>query len=48
MDEQAGRSQIHVVFETLHSKGYLYEYHTNDTTNELEDFYFVHPTSFKI
>lgn len=48
MDERAGRSQMQVVFQFLHSKGYIFEYRTNDTTNALEDILFVHPTSLVI
>lgn len=47
-EKRAGRSQMQVVFEILHAKGYTYLYRTDDTTNELEDLFFVHPTSLKI
>ena len=48
IDERAGRSQMQVVFGFLHSKKYIFEYRKNDTTNALEDIFFVHPTSLVI
>nr|GEU53484.1 hypothetical protein [Tanacetum cinerariifolium] len=32
----------------LHSNDYVYDFSTNDVTNELKALFFVHPTSFKI
>nr|KAJ0187879.1 hypothetical protein LSAT_V11C900487460 [Lactuca sativa] len=47
MHEQAGRTPIQVVMSLLHTNDYVYEFTTRDS-NELENLFFVHPTSWKI
>ncbi|KAL4558334.1 hypothetical protein LXL04_036532 [Taraxacum kok-saghyz] len=42
------RSPIQNVMHVLQTKGYNFEYRLNNTTNELEELFFIHPTSFKM
>nr|KAJ0196065.1 hypothetical protein LSAT_V11C700368760 [Lactuca sativa] len=45
--EQAGKTPMQVLMSILHANNYLYELTTGDS-NELENLFFVHPTSWKI
>ena len=45
--EQVGNSPMQVLLSLLHSNGYIYEFSTTGS-NELENLFFVHPTSFDI
>nr|KAJ0225026.1 hypothetical protein LSAT_V11C100046460 [Lactuca sativa] len=47
MHEQPGRTPMHVLMSLLHTNDYVYEFTTNDS-NELENLFFIHPTSWKI
>ncbi|GJY54867.1 PKS-NRPS hybrid synthetase [Tanacetum coccineum] len=42
------RTQIQLLLSHLTRKGYAYYERTNDLTNELEELFFVHPTSYAI
>ncbi|XP_022003107.2 uncharacterized protein LOC110900526 [Helianthus annuus] len=46
--EQAGRTPMQNLMYILQSKGYVFDYHVHDITNELEELFFVHPTSLTI
>nr|KAJ0193860.1 hypothetical protein LSAT_V11C800445770 [Lactuca sativa] len=48
MNDLGDRSQMQVVFGFLHSKAYIFNHRANDTTNALEDLFFVHPTTLEI
>nr|KAJ0210928.1 hypothetical protein LSAT_V11C400197040 [Lactuca sativa] len=45
--EQAGKTPMQVLMSILHTNNYLYKFTTGDS-NELENLFFVHPTSWKI
>ena len=45
--EQVGNSPMQVLLSLLHSNGYIYEFSTT-SSNELENLFFVHSTSFDI
>ncbi|XP_022027110.1 protein FAR-RED ELONGATED HYPOCOTYL 3-like [Helianthus annuus] len=46
--EQASRTPMQNLMNTLQSKGYVFYYRVHDITNELEELFFVHPTSLTI
>ncbi|XP_021991962.1 uncharacterized protein LOC110888762 [Helianthus annuus] len=47
MVDQVGKSPMQVLLSLLHSNGYVYEI-TTTGLNELENLFFIHPTSFDI
>ncbi|XP_035838827.1 protein FAR1-RELATED SEQUENCE 5-like [Helianthus annuus] len=47
MVDQIGKSPMQVLLSLLHSNGYVYEI-TTTGLNELENLFFIHPTSFDI
>nr|XP_043611770.1 protein FAR1-RELATED SEQUENCE 5-like [Erigeron canadensis] len=47
MAEQVGNSPMQVLMALLHSNNYVYEFSTT-SSNELENLFFVHQTSFSI
>nr|XP_043613294.1 protein FAR1-RELATED SEQUENCE 5-like [Erigeron canadensis] len=47
MVEYGGKSQMQVLMSLLHSNNYVYEFTTTES-NELDNLFFVHPTSFDI
>ena len=48
ISQREGRSPIQNVMHILHNKGYDFEYRLNQSTNELEELFFMHPTSLKM
>nr|KAJ0211591.1 hypothetical protein LSAT_V11C400199230 [Lactuca sativa] len=48
ISQREGRSPIQNVMHILHTKGYSYEYRLNESTNELEELFFVHPISLQM
>nr|KAJ0196724.1 hypothetical protein LSAT_V11C700344410 [Lactuca sativa] len=47
MHEKAGKTPMQVLMSILHNNNYIYEL-TTGASNELENLFFVHPTSWKI
>ncbi|CAI9294509.1 unnamed protein product [Lactuca saligna] len=47
MHEKAGKTPMQVLISILHNNNYIYEL-TTGASNELENLFFVHPTSWKI
>ena len=47
MDSQAGKTPMQVLMSHLHTNNYVYDFTTGDS-NELENLFFIHPTSWNI
>ncbi|KAL4574569.1 hypothetical protein LXL04_021403 [Taraxacum kok-saghyz] len=47
MDAQAGKTPMQVLMSHLHTNNYVYDFTTGDS-NELENLFFIHPTSWNI
>ncbi|KAJ9541940.1 hypothetical protein OSB04_028446, partial [Centaurea solstitialis] len=48
ISEQEGRTPVQNVMHILQTKGYEFEYRLNDITNQLEELFFIYPTSLKM
>jgi len=46
--DMAGASPMKVLLSQLHSKGYVHDYQVNESSNAVEQLFFVHPTSHKL